>query len=31
VVGQLVRGEQYEADGFVLGGRATFFHPPHQT
>jgi hypothetical protein len=31
VVEQLVRGEQHEADGFVLGGRATFFHPLPQT
>jgi hypothetical protein len=31
VVEQLVDGEQYEADGFVLGGQATFFHPLHQS
>ncbi len=27
VVEELVEGPQYEADGFVLGGRTTFFHP----
>jgi len=27
VVEELVHGAQYEADGFVLGGRVTFFHP----
>jgi hypothetical protein len=31
VVEQLVDGEQYEVDGFMLGGQATFFHPLHQS
>ena len=31
VVERLVEGEQYEADGFVLGGQLRFFHPLHQT
>ncbi|PYQ16242.1 MAG: hypothetical protein DMF80_05750 [Acidobacteria bacterium] len=31
VVEQFVEGEQYEADGFVLDGRPTFFHSLRQT
>jgi hypothetical protein len=31
VVEELVGGAQYEADGFLLGGRTTFFHPLLQT
>jgi hypothetical protein len=31
VVEELVEGEQYEADGYVLGGDITFFHPLAQS
>jgi hypothetical protein len=31
VVEELVEGAQYEGDGFVLGGKVTFFHPLAQS
>jgi hypothetical protein len=31
VVEEYVDGEQYELDGFVVGGRLTFFHPLRQS